>query len=221
MNCNEFEIFGLDAERDSSLSDELRNQALEHLQLCASCAALKDSWESAKTELITLRDFTEGHESPARVKLRVLQEFRTKHHSVQVRRRTKFAAWALAAAAILLCAVITWNWRTSQRDTNVHLASQGGPGTQNMTSTAPRNQTGRAASAQTATLVADNDGDFTILPGTIWQETDDGTIVRVAMQRAELSALGFPVNEERAAEYVQVDLLLASDGSPQALRVPQ
>ena len=71
-------------------------------------------------------------------------------------------------------------------------------------------------------VVADSDeGDFTRLPGNFSQETEDGVIVRVGMQRASLGALGLPVNEERAGEWIQVELLVASDGSPQAVRLPQ
>jgi hypothetical protein len=43
----------------------------------------------------------------------------------------------------------------------------------------------------------------------------------VRMQRGELGALGLPVNEERAAEWIQVDLLVGNDGLPQAVRLPQ
>jgi hypothetical protein len=33
--------------------------------------------------------------------------------------------------------------------------------------------------------------------------------------------LGLPVNEEHADDWIQVDLLVASDGSPQAVRFPE
>jgi len=45
--------------------------------------------------------------------------------------------------------------------------------------------------------------------------------VRVRMQRGALGALGLPVNEERAGEWIQVDLLVGNDGLPQAVRLPQ
>jgi len=70
--------------------------------------------------------------------------------------------------------------------------------------------------------VADNEmNDFTLLPGALPADTDDAAIVRVRMQRSTLGALGLPVNEERAGEWIQVDLLLGNDGLPQAVRLLQ
>jgi hypothetical protein len=72
------------------------------------------------------------------------------------------------------------------------------------------------------TLVADNEGgEFTLLPGSLPQEIDDSSIVRVGMQRGALSALGLPVNEERLSDWIQVDLLVGQDGLPKAVRLPQ
>jgi len=63
--------------------------------------------------------------------------------------------------------------------------------------------------------------DFTFLPGALPADTDDAAIVRVRMQRSTLGALGLPVNEERAGEWIQVDLLVGNDGLPQAVRLLQ
>jgi hypothetical protein len=64
-------------------------------------------------------------------------------------------------------------------------------------------------------------GDFTLLPGAFPTDTDDAAILRVRMQRGSLGALGLPVNEESASEWIQVDLLVGNDGLPQAVRLPQ
>jgi hypothetical protein len=73
--------------------------------------------------------------------------------------------------------------------------------------------------------MADNElSDFTMLPGTLpadTADTADAAILRVRMQRSSLGALGLPVNEERAGEWIQVDLLVGNDGLPQAVRLPQ
>ena len=52
-------------------------------------------------------------------------------------------------------------------------------------------------------------------------DTDDAAILRVRVQRGALGTLGLPVNEERASEWIQVDLLVGDDGLPQAVRLPQ
>ena len=57
--------------------------------------------------------------------------------------------------------------------------------------------------------------------GTLALDADDAAILRVRMQRGALGALGLPVNEERANEWIQVDLLVGDDGLPQAVRLPR
>jgi hypothetical protein len=70
--------------------------------------------------------------------------------------------------------------------------------------------------------VAENElSGFTFLPGAVVADTDDAAILRVRLQRGALGALGLPVNEERASEWIQVDLLVGDDGLPQAVRLPQ
>jgi len=83
-------------------------------------------------------------------------------------------------------------------------------------------QPGSPGAAGSETLVADNElTGFTFLPGAFAADTDDAAILRVRMQRGALGALGLPVNEERASEWIQVDLLVGEDGLPQAVRLPQ
>jgi len=53
--------------------------------------------------------------------------------------------------------------------------------------------------------VADNElRGFTFLPGAFFVDTEEAAILRVRMQRGALGALGLPVNEERASEWIQV-----------------
>jgi transketolase N-terminal domain/subunit len=83
-------------------------------------------------------------------------------------------------------------------------------------------QPNAAANSGTETLVADNEmNDFTLLPGVLQADVDDAAIVRVRMQRGALGALGLPVNEDRAGEWIQVDLLVGDGGLPEAVRLPQ
>jgi hypothetical protein len=164
------------------------------------------------------------------------QEFRTQHVTLKVRRAAVVAAWALAAAAVLAGAVSWRNWRHSQHEvaTN-HLNSV--PGANN----SPENsfvaganhqapaevpngiqQRSSAGAVSSATLMADNElNGFTFLPGAFAADTDEAEILRVRMQRGALGALGLPVNEERANEWIQVDLLVGDYGLPQAVRLPQ
>jgi hypothetical protein len=223
MKCEEFEAIGLGTEHDASLSEAERTAAREHVNSCSRCAALQDSWLTARIELRALADATSEHQAPARVEMRLRQEFRTQHHTVKTRRAAVIAAWALAAAAVLVGAVSWINWRANQ-----HAGVASNPGSQgnrgNLSAGGGANQTvpDQNQSANSAILLADNElGDFTLLPGVLPSDTDDAAILRVRMQRGSLGALGLPVSEESASDWIQVDLLVGNDGLPQAVRLLQ
>ncbi len=212
MTCDEFEAIGLDAERDASLTETQRAEAAAHVASCTRCSALRVSWEAARIELRSLAVATAGMNAPARVEMRLRQQFGTQYNTPRVRRTAVVAAWALAAAAVVVGAVSWVNWRNSQRanltdKSNTPVANPG---------TAEQN-----AAPDSPTLMADNElSDFTFLPGVLPTDTDDATILEVRIQRGALGALGLPVNEDRAAEWIQVDLLVGNDGLPQAVRLP-
>src|SRR5258708_9043219 len=101
MTCEEFEAIGLGAERDDSLSEVERAAAREHASTCSRCAALQDSWQAAGVELRAFAEDTAMAQTPARVEMRLLQEFRTQHVTLKVRRTAVIAAGAMAAAAVV------------------------------------------------------------------------------------------------------------------------
>ena len=212
MKCEEFETIGLDAERDASLSKEERAAITEHAGACSRCAALQDSWEAARTELRGLAEETILAQAPPRVEMRLLQEFRTQHVTVKLRRTGLISAWALAAAAVLVGAASLANWR------NHKVQVSPVPSMESRNASAVVASATNDAQPDEETLIAD---DFTLLPGALATDTADASILRVRMQRSDLGALGLPVNEERATEWIQVDLLVGEDGLPQAVRLPQ
>ena len=232
MTCEEFEAIGLDAARDASLSEAGRAAAREHASGCPRCAALQDSWQATGVELRAFAEDTSVVQAPARVEMRLRQEFRTRHVTLKARRTAVIAAWALAVAAVLVGAVSWINWRKSGHEAaaNHPKTSPGAVNSAaNNVNARPSHETpGQRAvagqqpdSAESETLIADNElSDFTLLPGTLPTDTADAAILRVRMQRGSLGALGLPVNEERAGEWIQVDLLVGNDGLPQAVRLP-
>lgn len=225
MTCEEFETMGLDAGRDASLSEAQRAAVVEHAASCSRCAALQESWQAARLALRSLAEETASAKAPARVEMRLRQEFRTQHHTFKSHRRALVAAWALATAAVLVGTISWIEWRSNHHDgtlnhSNVSQATGNGPananhGVSNQKSTEQN-------SLNSPTLVADNElNGFTLLPGVLPIDTDDAAILRVRLQRGALGVLGLPVNEDRAAEWIQVDLLVGSDGMPQAVRLPE
>jgi hypothetical protein len=212
MTCEEFERVGWDAGHDASLTAEERAAAAEHAAHCPQCAALDDSWRLAQSELRALAGATEAAEAPSRVEMRLRLEFRSRHRSMKVRRTALVLSWALAAAAVAAIAVTWVNWHRSINGIETPMAKS---------EPAPTNVNSQDDGSGTSTLVADsNSGDFTPLPGSTLTDADAASVVRVRMQRSSLGALGLPVAEDRAADWIQVDLLVTDDGLPQAVRVP-
>ena len=213
MNCEDFALYGIGVEHDAHATDSQIAAAREHSLLCPDCAALARSWESAREKLDVLADVTHVEGAPARVEMRLRQEFRTRHNSLKTRRATDIAVWTLAAAALFVGAITLTNWRNQQialQQTSLQTAQIQG------------NDGASSSSGSDDTLVADNQEDeFTPIPGAIYTGSDDSEIMHVRMQRGSLGALGFPVNEERANDWIQVDLLVGNDGVPQAVRAAE
>jgi hypothetical protein len=211
MNCEEFELIGLDIERDGAANAAERAAAEEHINTCSRCAGLQQSWLAAKLELKALSEATRAAETPDRAELRLRQEFRTRHRTMPARRAAMIAAWALATAAVIVGAVSWRNWEKTRREeaTKHNLI-------------VPSARQNQAQNNVSATPTSEGDeGEFTLLPGSVPADTEDAAIWRVRMQRGALSALGFPINEDRAGEWIQVDLLVGNDGLPQGVRLVQ
>jgi predicted anti-sigma-YlaC factor YlaD len=211
MNCEEFSIAGLELDLDAGGADSAA--AREHLRNCPHCAALYESSLTLRSDLLELARLTSDASAPSRVEMRLRQEFRTRHTTEKRRGTAVVASWLLAAAALILVASSLALWRSGGR-TDVAKQQPSAP-----SATAHSVATGPELGG---TLIAENDGDeFALIPGAIPGMMDDTTVVRVQMERGSLGALGLSVNEEHANDLVQVDLLLGTDGQPQAYRLPQ
>jgi hypothetical protein len=216
MTCEEFAMAGLDLKPQADAATKhsaVQQSAREHLRSCAHCSALQATWESLRTDLRELGTETSQTSAPPVVETRLLAEFRHLHKNRKVHNLPVALRWALAAAAVIALSLGINHWR-------------GG------TSPASRNTSSSLQSAQDVpvkpagpelgeSLVASNDeNDFTLVPGVIPASLDNSTIVQVEMQRSVLSSLGFTVNEEHAADWIRVDLLVGDDGQTQAIRLP-
>jgi hypothetical protein len=236
MSCDEFELHGLDIERVDA--DPLQAAAAaEHVKFCPHCSAMLESWREVQRDLRLLREATQVDSAPARVEMRLRQELRTRREARVPRGTVVVASWALAAAAALVAAIgwMKTHDRTTGRDgadgRTVRSASVS-PGTSaiqskdKIVSSPVTEDTVRAEATKPSPKSThsdagdtENGGKFTLLPGSLPSETEEAAIVRVRMQRGALGALGLPVNEERAGEWIQVDLLVGNDGLPQAVRL--
>lgn len=229
MQCEEFEAIGLGLEREgavpsSNVDATERAAALEHASTCVRCAALQESWQEAQAELQSLRMATQDASTPPRVEMRLRQEFRTRHRTLKTRAAAVVGAWVLAGAAVVMGAVNLWNWRIAQNHTRQGtngLAKNAGRPNVAVEAGKTTNVIDSNSTNENVPTTDNSSGEFTLLPGSVPQETDEAAIVRVRLQRGALGALGLPVNQERAGEWIQVDLLVGEDGQPQAVRLPQ
>src|SRR5215475_12271795 len=108
MSCEQVEGLVLDLDRDDADSVQVAS-ALAHLGQCSRCAALQESWEAAKEQLRCLAEETVEARAPARVEMRLMQEFRAQHRKATVRRWSFLGVWALAGAAVVVAGVSWWN----------------------------------------------------------------------------------------------------------------
>ena|SRR5205814_2530902 len=238
MNCEEFELHGLDLDRADADPREAA-AAAEHAEGCGRCSAMLEAWREVKCDLQLLREATGLSAAPARVEMRLKQELRTRREARVPHRAAVISAWALAAAAVLIGAVSWEAWQRTQRKepsarsvaipsvperksenpNTTDLPAQtvaSGARSENIPSAEPKKKTSNAHSTVAKEEEAEK---FTLLPGSLPGETDEAAVVRVRMQRGALGTLGLPVNEERADEWIMVDLLVGNDGLPQAVRL--
>ncbi len=224
MTCDEFEALGLDLNRNPAR----RAEAEEHLGSCARCAAWLESCQELRADLRALARETEILETPMVVELALREVVRAQRP--QPRQWMPKWAWGLTAATVV--ALITWlSWSLAgpMGPTPGPSATQVAETPSTRPSPAPVGLNGGVAAPVTparhpaaenvAALTAADDG-FVALPYAVPSfAEDDSSVVRVRMQRAGLGALGLPVNEERAGEWVMVDLLVGVDGEAQAVRL--
>ena len=220
MTCEEFALACLEI-RSSSEDGVLRRALLEHARQCPSCAALQTNLLELQDDLRYLSLETKNAEAPSRVRMRVMQEFRTKHRTVRARRIAWAGACGLAAASLLVAAISWTTWRHGRGLS----AWPGSHGPSQVATIGPSKIPAVQLPAEGLligdTLASSASGDFTLLPGSTPSPIEDATVVRVQMQRSALGALGFTVNEEHASDLIQVDLLIGDDGLPQAVRLPE
>lgn len=211
MNCEEFANCGIDFDLKAGGPDS--EAAREHLRTCPACTAFYEQSLELRGDLREVGQATAKGSTPSRVEMRLRQEFRTRHKTDKNRDRAVVAGWMLAAAAMVLMAtsVVLWQQRDGTKVT------RGNP------TPAPLTESAVADGPEVGgTLITSSDDEqFALIPGALPALQDETSVVRVQMQRGSLGAFGLSVNQERANDIVQVDLLLGADGQPQAYRLPE
>jgi hypothetical protein len=202
MNCIEFESVVVAIARGEVMDAGALRPGLAHAEGCGRCAHRLAS-EKALSELMAAAVAEDSaREAPPRVGEMLVGAFRERRMAAQRLRRTwlrRVLAGAVAAILVLSAAVA------------LHKAMDAG---------AAKMNTARLAKHDADTLAETGDEVMTDFIPVVYDPAPIGlgSVVRVQLPRAALSAFGLPVNEDRNEDLVQADLLLDDDGLMRAVR---
>ncbi len=223
MQCSEFEAVVHDLNRAGVLDLATREAAIGHAQTCAQCAALREAADSLTAQLYTLAMAEQQREAPARVEATLREAFRAGQRRARGVWLAPAWAWSLAAAAVLALGLTAWVFRSPRERESARVVAENTnpalpvPQATEQPGKSPEEKTTTAEKVGGQAQQADS---FLPLPYSLpLGDTNDSVVVRVRMPRGALGAFGLQVNEETAAEMIQVDFLLAEDGSPEAVRI--
>jgi hypothetical protein len=202
MNCQEF------WDTMPELEGGPEREALPHARECPACAALFDEQRVLAAGLRSVAAGGARVEAPARVEARLVAAFRGQGGLAASHSRrwwAPLAAWAATAAVVAAAAVllVVHERRPAPRPlTATELAAMDWSG--------GWQEDGDAEAAS---------GEFIPLPNAArLAPNEDVNLVRVEVPRSTMIALGYPVADDRAAELVQADVVLGSDGLARAVR---
>lgn len=215
MNCQEFQDVAQALARDESLDVATAGDALTHADSCEQCDALLEEAELLTSELRALAARSASDAAPVRVEATLLAAFQQRREPApgpsHLLRR--LAGIAGVAAAIILGLLVIGRTKVLLHHREAARLAQ--PGRANSQA-----ETASAQPPAQAGVSDDEEADsFVPLSGTFDPTTlSDDAIVRVSLSGDELESLGVPVGDS-GDQQVVADLIIANDGTPQAIRV--
>ena len=237
MNCAEFEALMPDLNRPAMRGKPEYEAALAHARSCAQCSNILTEAESLEQGLRVLAAEDFSKQAPARIEANLLREFRgTKTAAARRKVNWHEAAIGIAAAVLLVVGAAMHRWLTTEPG-NVQVAqappvvapaeaSNPGDHTVVMKAESSVSKAPKPSGRRMRPIPAQTQGglseatDFITLPYADDPSTfDEGAVVRVEMPRAALASFGLPVAFAPNNDRVRADLLVAQDGTPQAIRL--
>lgn len=231
MNCAQFEDVVIEIARGALLEAAASRGALAHAEACTRCARRLETERRLSEVLAECGAQDERRSAPPAVERVLLTALRERRQGLRRRRSTWIASASAGAVAAVLCIAAVVALTRPARSRPVAVAPPPpAPKTQVTTPVyrqlkKPRPRALRAANRKPAQpRKAEN------APGNREIVTDfmpvvydpdpveRGSVVRVRLPRAALLTFGFPVNELRAEEPINADVLLGEDGLARAVR---
>ena len=222
MNCLEVETILTDLARNQALEVEARDGALEHLAQCRRCADRLAAEHELTYELLAWNAASVNQQAPTAVEEKLLAAFRSRTR----RPWLKIAAIGSIAAALLLFKLLAPQPRKEAPVASIAsppAAIQGGTGDSpvQIKKKKQANRPSHRPRVLRAQIPAETEVSTEFLPvaqGDGWTPLDGGRLVRVGLPRSAMSAFGLPVDQGRAPERVQADVMLSDDGLLRAIR---
>ena len=237
MKCEEFEAIVDDLNRAGALDEATEMRARFHAGICEFCQARLAQAGGLTAALRAAAEDGIPAGAPDRVEAMLRSAFHREKWAVQRTRSTRrWAAAAIAATLLFGGALATRSWRKHSVTSRTESSRASGE-----KPVAPLNSSGAASGASSAGIVASDSGgypdanpaadsqspveftgDFLPYPaGGIPRPFENGEIVRVKLTGSSLSAMGYPVEGDRAGEAFTAQVLLGEDGQPRAIRFPR
>jgi hypothetical protein len=223
MSCQEIEAIITDLARNTVVETQARERALDHAKECPRCGERLAAERRLTEGLLAWSAASMEEQAPARVEERLREAFRQQPEPA----RRGWGWLKIAAAGAIAAAAILWIKLPSPPPVApplppapAHVAVVQAPAPVESIVTTKTRQANRLphlprrrpAPTEIATEflpVAQDDG---------WTPRDGGRLVRVKLPRSALGVFGLPVDEERAPERVQADVMLSNDGVLRAIR---
>ena len=231
MNCTEFESVVVDIARGGLMDAVERREGLAHATGCERCGRRLANEQALSGLLAVAAAEDAGRSAPPVVEETLLSAFREREFAGQPGRRAWWLGAAGAAVAALLVVSVVVRKPHEPHVVKVPTVLPA-PATQPTKIIAPVYRetrkppvhTLRAAHRKPAmpkpwSAQEDREVVTEFIPVVYDPEpVDHGRMVRVRLPRSALAAFGLPMNEQRAEETIQADVVLGEDGLARAVR---
>jgi hypothetical protein len=232
MNCRDCELLLVEAARQSGATEGPRDAgataALEHAASCPACSARLRDERTLTIELRSLAAVDSSREPSPGCGATLLADYRAERgREVHLRRWIFAVSGAMAASLVVLVGAALLLSRDSSTLVR-SLYSKFSPLAAQNRKASPPSPSGaqietaaeeESSAADSATPEQEEVTDFVAFyPGADFSSLDSGALVRVRVPSSALGSFGVQVAQGSEEEWVNADLLVAEDGSPQAIR---
>ena len=231
MNCTEFESVVADIARGVLMDASSRREGLAHATGCERCGRRLANEQALSGLLAVVAAEDAGRTAPPAVEQALLLAFRDREFGGRTGRWTLWLGAAGAAVAALLVVSVVVRKPHEPQVVKVPTVLPA-PAPEPTKIIAPVYRETRKRPARTLRAAhrkpampkppsAEKDREVVteFIPVIYDPEpVDHGRMVRVRLPRSALAAFGLPMNEQRAEETIQADVVLGEDGLARAVR---